>query len=86
MKILSSKYHYSTSRVVTPARSQDTTQKRVEAKVKKYHSLMPGWTARGGDSSRIQPIKEEFQRRIDAGDAAGAEEKIDEALAIVQKN
>ena len=86
MKIQSSKDEDSTSRDVSPAGSQDNIQKRVEAKVKKFHSLMPGWTARGGDSSRIQPIMQEFQRRVEAGDPQGAEEKIDEALAIIQKN
>ena len=68
--------------------SQDMSgaQRRIEGKLSKFQAAMPGWLQRGGDPQRIRPLMDEVQLLMKAGEPLKAEEKLDEALAIVQSN
>lgn len=72
---------------VRPAPSQqeqagDTS--RVQKKIQQVHENAPRWVAAGGDRRRIEPLAEQLDKFLKAGQLREAEESVDKILAILE--
>ena len=63
----------------------EDVRERMREKMSRFQRRMPVWVSMGGNPNRVRPLMESFQKLMETGKIAEAEQKIDEALEIVGK-
>ena len=67
------------------SRLQTDVEARIRLKSQRFETAMKSYVARGGDPSRVAPLMEDVQRLLQSGRPAEAEQKLDQALKIVER-
>lgn len=66
-----------------PMENLNERRARIQQKMTSIQSQGPRWVAAGGDPKDIESRMQQFQQRMESGDVAGAEDVLDQVLALV---
>lgn len=63
--------------------SGESQENRIQKKIQSFQSRIHDWVQQGGNPGKIQPVMQDFERLLKAGNVDEAETRLDEALRIL---